>query len=115
MSLSFIQTRGSAVCWWMAGPGSRRLASLRPFLGASTWCVSATDHEAVEVVQHLPGGELIVVCQCHRSCRYVEVASLFGVLPQAQFLDKVVDMPVASMTGASNSVHRQSVGLQCAQ
>ena len=25
---------------------------------------------------------------------------LRGVLPQVQFLDKVVDMPVASMTGA---------------
>ena len=25
---------------------------------------------------------------------------LCGVLPQVQFLDKVVDMPVASMTGA---------------
>ena len=57
--------------------------------------------EDVEVVQHVPtAGELIVVCQCHRSCRYVEAASLYGVLPQAQFLDKVVDMPVASMTGA---------------
>ena len=57
--------------------------------------------EVVEVVQHVPSaGELIVVCQCHRSCRYVEVASLYGVLPQAQFLDKVVVMPVASMTGA---------------
>ena len=29
----------------------------------------------------------------------VEVAS-FGVLPLVQFLDKVADMPVASMTGA---------------
>ena len=58
--------------------------------------------EDVEVVQHVPtAGEQIEVCQCHRSsCRYVEVASLYGVLPQAQFLDKVVDMPVASMTGA---------------
>ena len=34
MSLSFIQTHGSAMCWWMAGPGSRGLASLGPFLGA---------------------------------------------------------------------------------
>ena len=41
-----------------------------------------------------------VVCQCHRSCRYVEVASLCGVLPLVQLLDEVVDMPVASMTGA---------------
>ena len=48
-------------------------------------------------------GVLIVVCQCHRSCRYVEVASFHGVLPQVQFLDKVVDMPVASMTGAWGS------------
>ena len=49
-------------------------------------------------------GELIVVCQCHRSCRYVEVASLSGVLPQVQFLDKVVDMPVAM--GSPWSFHR---------
>ena len=27
MSLSFIQTHGSALCWWMVGPGSRGLAS----------------------------------------------------------------------------------------
>ena len=53
------------------------------------------------MVQLVPtAGEQIVVCQCHRSCRYVEFASLFGVLPQVQFLDKVVDLPVASMTGA---------------
>ena len=33
--------------------------------------------EDVEVVQHVPtAGELIVVCQCHRSCRYVEVEQL---------------------------------------
>ena len=53
--------------------------------------------EAVEVFQLVPiAGEQIVVCQCHRSCQYVEVASLCGVLPQVQFLDKAVDMPVAS-------------------
>ena len=34
MSLSFIQTHGSAMCWWMAGLGFRGLASLGPFLGA---------------------------------------------------------------------------------
>ena len=34
MSLSFIQTHGSALCWWMVGPGFRGLASLGPFLGA---------------------------------------------------------------------------------
>ena len=57
--------------------------------------------EVVEVVLLVPtAGEEIVVCQCHRSCRYVEVTSLCGVLPQVQFLDKVGDMPVASMTGA---------------
>ena len=128
MSLSFIQTHGSALCWWMVGPGFRGLASLGPFLGAPAGCTgqvkfsggtgSGAWHpltpswvpvrgasapqimETVEVVQHVPGGELIVVCQCHRSCRYVEVASLFGVLPQVQFFDKVVDMPVASLTGA---------------
>ena len=34
MSLSFIQTHGSALCWWMVWPGFRGLASLGPFLGA---------------------------------------------------------------------------------
>ena len=63
---------------WL-GLGSRRLASLGPFLGASTWCVSTTVHGSCGGVQHVPGGELIVVCQYHRSCRYVEVASFFGV------------------------------------
>ena len=29
-------------------------------------------------------------------CRYVEVASLCGVLPQVQFFDKAIDMPIAS-------------------
>ena len=77
------------------------LASPDPFLGASPWCVSTTDHGSCGGGSACAyAGDLIVVCQCHRSCRYVEVASLYGVLPQAQFLDKVVDMPVASMTGA---------------
>ena len=129
MSLSFIQTHGSALCWWLLGPGFKGLASLGPFLGALAgspgqvnytggtgsgawhpldpflgafpWCDVPQIMEDVEVVQLVPtAGEQIVVCQCHRSCRYVEAASLYGVLPQAQFLDKVVDMPVASMTGA---------------
>ena len=34
MSLSFIQTHGSALRWWVVGPGSRGLASPDPFLGA---------------------------------------------------------------------------------
>ena len=52
--------------------------------------------EDVEVVQLVvTAGGLIVVCQCHRSCCGVEVAS-FGVLSLVQFLDKVADMPVAS-------------------
>ena len=34
MSLSFIQTHGSALCWWTMGPGFRGLASLGPLLGA---------------------------------------------------------------------------------
>ena len=127
-SLSFIQTHGSALCWWF-GPGYRGLASLGPFLGAPagspgqvkytggtgsgawhpltpSWvpvCGAAAPQimEAVEVVQHVPtAGVQIVVCQCHRSCWYVEVASFHCVLPQVQFLAKVVDIPVASMTGA---------------
>ena len=113
----------------MVGPGSRSSASLGPSLGAPagspgqvkytggtgsgawhpltpSWvpvCGAAAPQimEVVEVVLLVPtAGEQIVVCQCHRSCRYVEVASLCGVLPQVQFLDKVGDMPVASMTGA---------------
>ena len=34
MSLSFIQTHGSALCWWMVGLGSRAWHPLDPFLGA---------------------------------------------------------------------------------
>ena len=68
MSLSFIQTHGSALCLRLVWPGFKGLASLGPFLGApagspgqvkytggtgaspdpflgaSTWCVSITDH-----------------------------------------------------------------------
>ena len=44
--------------------------------------------EAVEVFQLVPTvGEQIVVCQCTDHA---------GVLPQVQFLDKAVDMRVAS-------------------
>ena len=94
--------------------------SLVPFRGVPYQKIM----EEVEVMQHVPtAGEQIVVCQCHRSCRYVEVASLCGVLLQVQFLDK---MPVASnarclelsvqKTAASDSVHRQSSWtFQCAQ
>ena len=56
--------------------------------GAGAWCGAPQIMEVVEVVQHVPNaGALIVVCQCHRSCRYVEVASFHCVLPQVQFLD----------------------------
>ena len=34
MSLSFIQTHGSALCCWLVGPGFKGLASLGPFLSA---------------------------------------------------------------------------------
>ena len=79
------------------GHGVRGLASPDALLGAIPWCAVPQIMEEVEVIQHVPtAGEQIVVCLCHRSCRYVEVASLCGVLPQVQFLDKVVDMPVAS-------------------
>ena len=128
MSLSFIQTHGSAmwlrvtglvqglgIPWTLpgcpcrfsgagkctGGTGSGAWHPLTPSWVPVRGASAPQIMEAVEVVQHVPtAGELIVVCQCHRSCRYVEVASLYGVLPQAQFLDKVVDMPVASMTGA---------------
>ena len=101
MSLSFIQTHGSALCWRLVGPGFKGLASPDPFLGAfrgvlyhrswkmwrwfslclllgnRSWYASATDHAG-----------------------YVEMASFCGAHPQGQFLDKVADLPVASMTGA---------------
>ena len=50
------------------------------------------------MVQLVPtAGEQIVVCQCHRSCGYVEMS---GLLPLVQLLAKVADVPVASLTGA---------------
>ena len=42
----------------------------------------------------------------------VEVAS-FGVLPLVQFLDKVADMPVASMTGALGRQCRKLCARSC--
>ena len=42
----------------------------------------------------------------------VEVAS-FGVLPLVQFLDKVADMPVASMTGAWGRQCRKLCARSC--
>ena len=85
------------------GIGFRGLASLGPFVGAPAGSPGQVRYtggtgsgawhpltpswvpvrgasapqimEAVEVVQHVPtAGELILVCQCHRSCWYVEVA-----------------------------------------
>ena len=83
---------------WL-GLGSRAWHPLTPSWVPVRGEAAPQIKDAVEVVQHVPGGELIVVCQCHRSCRYVEVARLFGLLPQVLFLDKVVDLLVASMTG----------------
>ena len=77
------------------------LASPDPLVGAIPWCAVPQIVEDVEVIQHVRTAvEQIVVCQCHRSCRTLWWNCLSGVLPQVQFLDKVVDMPVASMTGA---------------
>ena len=85
---------GAGKIYW--GHGVRGFASPDPLLGAFRGEPAPQIMEVVEVFLLVPSaGELIVVCQCHRSCRYVEVASLYGVLPQVQFLDKVVDMPVA--------------------
>ena len=61
---------------------------------------TTTNMEDVEVVQLVPTArEQIVVSLCHRSCWYVEVASVrrasTGAAP-GQF----ADLPVASMTGA---------------
>ena len=48
----------------------------------------------------MPAAEgLIVVCQCHRSCRYVEVEQLVRYFPQVQFLDKVDDCSLLCSLG----------------
>ena len=79
------------------GHGVRGLASPDPSWVSFRGVPAPQIMEAVEVFQLVPtAGEQIVVCQCHRSCRSVEVASLCGVLPQVQLLDKAVYMPVAS-------------------
>ena len=84
----------------LVGPGFRGLASLDPLPGCLPWCAVPQIMEDVEVVQLVPtAGEQIVVCQCHRSCCMWRWPA-FGVLPLVQLLDKVADMPVASMTGA---------------
>ena len=44
MSQSCIRTHGSARWWWVAGVRVQGLASPDPFLGASMWCVSTTNH-----------------------------------------------------------------------
>ena len=90
---------GAGKIYW--GHGVRGLASPDPLLGAIPWCASTTDHGR--------GGGDSACAYCRGTDRGmpvptimlgVEVASLCGVLPQVQFLDKAVDMPVASMTGA---------------
>ena len=54
----------------------------------------------VEVEELVPAAEgLIVVCQCHRSCRYVEVEQLVRYCPQVQFFDKVDDCPLLCSLG----------------
>ena len=124
MSRSFILTPGSAWCWWLVVSGFRGLASLGPFLGApagspgqvkytggsgsGAWHPLSPSRVPSVVfcttlgscgggsARALAGGQ-IVVCQCHRSgCVWKWP---HGVLPLVQFLDKVADMPVASLTG----------------
>ena len=85
-------------CGWLVC-GSRGLASLGPFLGAIPWC-RTTDHGRCggdSACAHCTGADRgMPVPQIMLG---VEVAC-YGVLPLVQFLDKVADMPVASMTGA---------------
>ena len=73
----------------MAGPGSRGLASPDPFLGAFRGVVPQI-MEDVEVVQLVP-------IAGNRSW-YASATDL--ARPLVQLLDKVADLPVASMTGA---------------
>ena len=124
MSRSFIRTHGSACCWWLVGLGFRGLASLGPFLGAPAGSPGQVKNWRYGVrglaspdpflgafrgmsyhshgscgggsARALAGGQ-IVVCQCHRSCWVWRWPH--GVLPLVQFLDKVADLPVASLTG----------------
>ena len=81
--------------------GSKGLASPAPLLGALRRGAPAPQiMEAVEVFLLVPAaGGQIVVCQCHRSCRYVEVEQLVRYFPQVQFLDKVDDCPLLCSLG----------------
>ena len=66
---------GAGKIYW--GHGVRGLASPDPLLGVIPWCAAPQIMEEVEVIQHVPTAvEQIVVCQCHRSCRYVVVELL---------------------------------------
>ena len=123
MNLSSIQTHGSAMWWRVAclGPGGWHPLDPSwvplpvPGAGKTYWGHGVRGLASPDSLLGVPYHRSwkmwrwfslclllgkIVVCQCHRSCRYVEVASLCGVLPQVQLLDEVADLPVASMTGA---------------
>ena len=113
MSLSSILTHGSALCLWVVGLGSGAWHPLTPswvpvrgvpyhrswkmwrwfsiclLLGDRSWYASATDHAGM---WKWPP---------------------FGVLPQVQFLDKVADTLVASMTGAWGRQCRKLCARSC--
>ena len=60
--------------------------------------------------------EQVVVFQCHRSCRNVEVEQLVRYFPQVQFLDKVDVARCCTMTGAYGLTEQKTVEfpqLQC--
>ena len=69
------------------------------------------------MIQHVPTAEgQIVVCQCHRSCRNVEVEQLVRYFPQVHFLDKVVVARCCTTTGACGWTEQNTVEvpqLQC--
>ena len=125
MSRSFIRTHGSAWCWWLVVSGFRGLASLGPFLGApagSPVQVKYTGGTGSGAWHLLTPSWVPSVLCCTTVMEVVEVVQLVlllrdrswyasatdhagrggGLLRRAalvQFLDKVADLPVASMTG----------------
>ena len=139
MSRSFILTHGSAWCWWLVGPGFRGLASLGPFLGAPAGSPGQVKYYWGHGVRGLASPDPFLGAfrgvPHHRSWKMWRWFSLclllgdrswyasatdhagcgggqFRRLPLVQFLDKVADMPVASMTGAWG---RQCRKLWCSQ
>ena len=120
MSRSFILTHGSAWCWWLVVSGFRGLASLGPFLGAAAGSPGQVKYTGgtgsgawhpltpSRVPQSWKLWRWFSLCFCWGTDRGMPVPQImlgmevacFGVLPLVQFLAKVADLPVASLTGA---------------